>query len=127
MPADRFSVPNPKSYKDGNKYHREHGESQRMPRDSGTREPQYKLQQEKYPENYACHTCPGPQQSLVTFREIRLLNRARLEIVPTVTSRGIRRINELAVRAVHLRWIVLGWRNIAITLIEGAGSPRPGR
>lgn len=99
----RISVPNPKSYKDRDKYDREHSESQRMPRDSGIREPQHKLNQEEYPENYACHACTGPQQSLVTRCEIRLLNRARLEIVPTVASRGIRGIHELAVWAVHLR------------------------
>jgi len=77
-----------------------------MPRDRGTRHPQYNLEQEKYHENYPCHV--GPQQSLVTFCEIRLLNRARLEIVATVASSRIGRVNELAVWAIHLRQIVLG-------------------
>src|SRR5579864_3601629 len=36
----------------------------------------------------SCNTCTGPQESPVTFCQVRALNRARLEIVPAVASSG---------------------------------------
>ena len=73
-----------------------------MPRDCCADEPERKFQRQQNSTDDTRHTSSALQQSLVTLCEIRLLNRARLKIVATVASRGVRGIHELAVWAVHL-------------------------
>lgn len=92
----------PKPQRCSDKDHGEHANSNRVPRNCCAREPQRKFQCQQNSTDDTRHTPSALQQSLVTLREIRLLNRSRFEIVATVASRGVWGIHEFAIWAVHL-------------------------